>query len=128
MGTTSDLMGSGMSPALASLVDFTPVNITGSGTAANQASAATIPYNTGIALITAATAAVAATVFSTAFSIGTPCFAVNLAASGVTASVFCPVSGTMNGTTNGSVLLTTGKSALFVQTTAGVWISTPLAP
>lgn len=128
MGTTSDLMGSGMSPALASLLDFTPVSITASGTAAAQASAATIPYNTGIALITAASAPVAATIFSTAFAIGTPCFAVNLAASAVTASVFCPVSGTMNGTTNGSVLLTTGKSAIFVQTTAGVWISVPLTP
>jgi hypothetical protein len=50
---------------------------------------------------------------------------VNLIASTVTASVYCPnVTGaTLNGVTNGSILLTTGQNAILIQSTANQWVA-----
>jgi hypothetical protein len=55
---------------------------------------------------------------------------VNLLASVGTASIYTPnVTGaTMNGTTNGSVLLTTAKTCMLIQSTANQWVSFPLSP
>jgi hypothetical protein len=50
-----------------------------------------------------------------------PIYVINKLTSAVTASIFAGSSSTMNGTTAGSVVLTTGAIGVFVQTSAGVW-------
>lgn len=123
MALVSDLMAYGRSWPEAGVLGNTPVSITAAGTIAGQAAATTIVPGTNIAIIATGSAAACATVMSTAWSLGTPVYVINN--TGVTASVFCPVSGSMNGTSNGSLTLATAKSAIFIQTTAGVWASFP---
>ena len=127
MPTTADLMGLGMPAALAFLEGTTPVTIAPTG--ATQGAAASIAPGVGVVLFSASTTTANALVFSTAWPIGDYCIVVNVsAANPVSGAVFAPSGGSMNGTANGSVTFSTGNSALFVQTTAGVWISVPKAP
>jgi len=122
-------MGLGMPGPLAGGLGNTPQNVTcAAGTTASGAAA--ILVGAHIVLLTAATAGVNSAVLSTAQSVGTPLYVKNLIASGVTASVYCPLvaGATMNGTTNGSVLLTTGAGCLLIQSTANQWHSIPLVP
>jgi len=124
MSTVADLMGLGMPAALASRLGNTPAALTGTGT--SQATAALISQH--VTMLNAQTSQTGA-VFSSNASLGAPIYVVSpVGVSAVTGVLYCPVSGTMNGTTNGSVLLTTGKTAIFVQTAALAWVSFPLAP
>src|SRR5690242_19967186 len=126
MALVSDLMNFGMPAALAGKLGNTPQSIT-CAAATTAAGATTIQPGYHVVLLTAATSTANSAVLSTAQSVGTPLYVVNLVASSVTASVYTPnVTGaTMNGTTNGSILLTTGKTAVLIQTTANVWVSFP---
>jgi hypothetical protein len=115
MPNTTVLMGSGFSPLQALQLDTTPASLAATG--ATAAAAATI--NNRMTIVTAATSTAAAVIFSTAAQPGAVHYVVNSISSAVTATIFCPVSGAMNGTSNGSLLLTTGQSAIFILTTAG---------
>ena len=118
------LMGLGMPGPLAGALGNTPQNVTcAAGTTASGAT--TVLLGAHIVLLTASTSTANSAVLSTAASVGTPLYVCNLIASTVTASVYTPnVTGaTMNGTTNGSILLTTGQSAILVQSTANQWFA-----
>lgn len=129
MPLVTSLMGLGTPAPLAAGLGNTPQSVTCA--AATTASGATLVQpGYHVVLLTAATSTANSAVLSTAQSVGTPLYVVNLTASAVTASVYTPnVTGaTMNGTTNGSILLTTGKTAILMQSTANVWVSFPLTP
>ena len=124
MPLVGSLMGLGMPGPLAGGLGNTPQNVTcAAGTTASGAAA--ILAGAHIVLLTASTAGVNSAVLSTAQSVGTPLYVENTIASGVTASVYCPLvtGATMNGTTNGSILLTTGQSAILIQSTANQWFA-----
>ena len=124
MSTVADLMGLGMPAALAARLGNTPTSITAAGT--SQSTATLITQH--VAMVNAQSSQTGA-VFSSNASLGAPFFVVSpVGVSAATAVIYCPVSGTMNGSTNGSVLLTTGKTAIFTQTAALAWVSFPLAP
>ena len=124
MSTVADLMGLGMPAALAARLGNTPTAVTGAGT--SQATATAISQH--VSMVNAQSSQTGA-IFASAASLGAPFYVVSpVGVSAATAVIYCPVSGTMNGTTNGSVVLTTGKSAIFVQTGALAWVSFPLAP
>lgn len=125
MPQAADLMNRGMSPFLASDLGYTAVTLAGTG--ATQAAAALIQPDNHLTIMTTTTAAAASVVLATAAPLGTPIFVYNDISSGVTGNVFCPVSGAMNGTSNGSLLLTTGQTAIFIQTSYQKWISVKTA-
>ncbi len=117
-------MGLGLPGPLAGGLGNTPQNVTcAASTTASGATTVTPGYH--IVLLTASTSTANSAVLSTAMGPGTPLYVVNLISSTVTASVYTPnVTGaTMNGTTNGSILLTTGQNAVLWQSTAGQWYS-----
>ena len=128
-----DLMGLGLPYALGGALGNTPVSVTGVG--ATQGAAATMPGGMHVALFTAATTTACGMAFATSAPVGTPHYVNMVSTTSVTGSVYCEASGTMNGTTNGSVVLTTGKNAIFMKVLAtsaggagGTWISFPLTP
>ena len=129
MPLVGNLMGLGLPGPLANGLGNTPQNVT-CAASTTASGATTIQPGYHIVLLTAATSTANSAVLSTAQSVGTPLYVVNLVASAVTASVYTPnVTGaTMNGTTNGSIVLTTGKTAVLIQSTANQWVSIPLAP
>lgn len=126
MPQIADLMAAGMQWPLAQGLGNTALTTSAAGTTA--AAATTLPPQNNVILLTCAATGSQAAIFSKSAPLGTPVYVAVLATAAVTASVFCPVSGTMNGTLNGSVALATGKSAIFIQSTASTWYSIPLAP
>ena len=121
MPTVSDLMGIGMPAAQAGRLGNTPTTLTCTGT--TQATAATIPNGVHF-FICAATAAANGALFATSAALGTPHWFSNPpGASYATATIYCPVSGTMNSTSNGSLVLATGKNAVLIQTAQSAWVS-----
>ena len=120
MATLQDLMGLGLPPRTASQIGFTPQSVTPAGT--TQAAAATIPPGYHLTLFTSVTGATGL-VFSTAASLGIPNIVYCATGSTVTGVVYCPVSGTMNESTNAGLSIIAGKAALFIQTTAGKYVS-----
>ena len=124
MPLVGSLMGLGMPGMLAAGLGNTPQNVAcAAGTTASGATS--ILLGAHIVLLTASTSTANSAVLSTAASVGTPLYVVNLISSTVTASVYCPnVTGaTMNGTTNGSILLTTGQNAILIASTANQWVA-----
>ena len=126
MPLVSDLMGLGMPAALATRLGNTPQTIAGAGATGGAATA--IPVGQHITLFTAASTTANGIIFATNAAVGTPQYVAVLSSSPTTGTIYCPVSGSMNGTSNGSVVLTTGKTAIFIQTSQSVWISFPLTP
>jgi len=125
MSTVQDLMGLGMPAPLAARLGNTPDVKT---LAANSDQASAYVVQQHVTVISVATTTANSIKFATGASLGAPFYVVNNLAATVTGVVYCPVSGTMNGTANGSVSLTTGKTAIFQQTAQSVWVSFPLAP
>lgn len=121
----SDLMALGMPASEAHYLGNNVQSVTGVST--TQATGATIYRGAHVVLLTAATTTAQAATLASDISVGTPIYVLG-AGTVVTGTVFCPVSGSMNGTSNGSVDLATGKSAVFIQTSPKVWVSIPLAP
>ena len=121
MPTVADLMGIGMPAAQAGRLGNTPTTLTCTGT--TQATAASIPNGVHLFVI-ASTAAANGAILSTAAALGTPHWFTNGTGAGnATANIYCPVGGTMNTATNGSLLVATGKSAVFIQTAQSTWVS-----
>lgn len=118
MSTVQDLMGLGMPGPLASRLGNTPTTVTTTGT--TQAAAAAI--STHVTILTPASSQTGALLPSSS-SLGQMYAVNNPSSAAVTALVYCPVSGTMNGTTNGSLALTTGKTAIFLTTASLTWVS-----
>ena len=129
MPLVGSLMGLGLPGPLAGGLGNTPQSITAAATT-TASGATTVQPGYHIVLITCATTTANSVVISTAAGVGTPLYVVNLLASTGTASIYTPnVTGaTMNGTTNGSVLLTTAKTCMLIQSTANQWVSFPLSP
>ena len=127
MPRSIDLMGLGFSAAQAEALGNTPTTITVVANGTSQAAATVIPPQVHCALFTPATSA-AGIILSTNALIGSPVYVNVVGGTVATGTVYCPVSGTMNGSTNGSVVMTTGKTAMFLQTSQSVWVSFPLAP
>lgn len=128
-----DLMGLGLPGPTSNQLGITPISVTGVG--ATQGAATTFYGGSHLALFTAATTTACGMVFAANSAVGTPNYIVMLSTTSVTGTVYCPASGTMNGTTNGSVVLTTGKTCVIIQTSAtsaggngGTWVSFPLTP
>ena len=124
MPKVESLMGLGTPAALAAGLGNSKQAVT-CAAATTASGAGAIAPGLHVVLLTAATSTANSAVFSTAQSVGTPIYVTNSISSSVTASVYTPnVTGAlMNGTTNGSILLTTGQSAIFIQTTANEWVS-----
>lgn len=120
MATIQDLMGLGMPPRTASQLGYTPQNVTGAGT--TQATATTIPPGFHLTILTSTTGATGC-VFASAAANGIPNIVYCATGSTVTGVVYCPVSGTMNESTNAGLSVIAGKAALFIQTTAGKYVS-----
>jgi hypothetical protein len=120
MSTIGDLMGLGMPAALAARLGNTPATLAAAAST-SQTGAALLTNH--VTLITAVSAGANSTVFATAASLGTPWYITNSTASGASALVYCPVSGTMNQTSNGSTTLATGKTAIFIQNAQSSWVS-----
>lgn len=125
MPQVTDLMAAGMSWPLAQGLGNTAVTISAAG--ATVAAATTIQPNSNIVYVSTTTGA-AAVAFSTAWSLGTPVYVAITATAAVSGTVCPPSGGLMNGSTNGTVTMSTGKTAVFIQTTATRWVSIPLAP
>lgn len=121
MPQATDLMNRGVPAALSTDLGYTAVTLAGTG--ATQGAAALIQPDNHMIIMTTTTAAAASVVFSANAPLGTPVFVANDIGSGVTGNVFCATGGFMNGTTNGSILLTTGQCAMFIQTTNLSWKS-----
>jgi hypothetical protein len=108
MSTTADLMGLGMSPALAERLGNTPATLAGAGTA--QTGAAQL--HTPVTLATP-TGGQTAYLLTSTFSTGRPLYFWNTSAT-VTALVFPPSGGTINGgSANASVSVPPLSGALF---------------
>lgn len=126
MAQPEDLMNRGVAAALATDLGYKAVTVTGAG--ATQGAAALIQPDNHLIIMTTTTAAAASVRLSAAAPIGTPIWICNDISSGVTGNVFCVTGGSMNGTSNGSVTLTTGVSVWVIQTTNGVFHTIPLSP
>ena len=118
MSTVSDLMGLGMPAALANRLGLTPAVITCAGT--TQAAATTI--QTHLSILSTGTSTTGAILPSSA-SLGGVFVAACTAAT--TAVVYCPVSGTLNGTTNAGLSVAQNKTAIFYRLTGSGddWVS-----
>jgi hypothetical protein len=119
MSTIGDLMGLGMPAALAARLGNTPATLTAAAST-SQTGAAVLTNH--VTLISAATG-LNSVIFATAAALGTPWYITNSTASAASALVYCPVSGTMNQTSNGSTTLATGKTAIFIQNAQSSWVS-----
>ena len=126
MPRSVDLMAVGFSWPQTLGIGNDSVSIAGAG--ATQGSATLFNEKNEIALFTASSSTACGMVFSSNAPLGSPNYVVMLSTTPVTGTVYCPVGATMNGTANGSVVLTTGKTATFIQTAQSVWVSIPLTP
>lgn len=119
-----DLMGQGMSGPQSVGLGNSIQSVTGAGT--TQTAGTTITRGRNVVLVTSATTTAEAVTLASDISVGTPIYVItSVAATLTSAMVFCPVSGSMNGTSNGNAVLTTGVNAVFIQTSPKVWISIP---
>lgn len=128
MTTVANLMGLGMPGPLANALGNTTQAVTcAASTTASGAGAVQPGYH--VVIFTAVTGANSA-VLATNMALGAPYYCINPVGAAVTAILYTPnVTGAlMNGATNSSVLFTTGKSAVLIQTSANVWVSIPLSP
>ena len=108
MSTTADLIGLGMPPALAARLGNTPASIAGIGTTQTGAAVLSAP----VCLITPASTATAF-ILTSAFSSGRPIWVWNQSAS-VTASIFPPSGGAINGgAANSALFLAPLSGAIF---------------
>ena len=119
MSTVGDLMGLGMPGPLASRLGNTPTTLTAAAST-SQTGAALITQH--VTLVTAATGA-NSVIFATAASLGAVNWVTNSTGSAVALLVYCPVSSTMNQTSNGNLSIATGKTAVFVQNAQSAWVS-----
>lgn len=119
MPTVGDLMGLGTPAAVAGELGNTPATLA-CAASSSQTGAAIITQH--VTLLTAVTGANSA-IFATASSLGTPWYVSCSTASAVSAVVYCPVSGTMNQTANGSVTIATSKTAVFISNGQSTWVS-----
>lgn len=124
MPQSTDLEGHGMPWPLAGALGNDPDALTATGT--TQGGAASIPVNTRLVSVTAATSATGVILPSNA-KIGDPYF---ISGVGTAAPVvYAPSTQYLNGSQNGSVTLSAaGASGIFVQMALNKWFSFPLAP
>lgn len=127
MPLVENLMGLGMPAPLAGGLGNSIQNVTCTGSNAT-ASGPNLQVGKHIALMTAASTTACAAHLNSSQSVGTPIYVVMLPTTSVTGYMYPPSGASLNGTTDGVVTLTTGKTAIFVQTTANVWYSFPLTP
>ena len=127
MAQPEDLMNRGVAPALATDLGYKAVTLAGTGT--TVAAAALIQPDNHLVIMTTTTAGAASVRLSSEAPLGTMIWICNSTGSGVTGNVFPSTNGIINaGATSAAVTLTTGVSALFIQSTAGFWHSIPLTP
>jgi hypothetical protein len=121
MALVSDLMAFGTPPRTASQIGMVPTAVSAAGT--TQATAATLPLGCHL-FVLASGSSDAGVVFASGTGLATINVVINsTGASYATAKIYCPVSGTMNNGSNGSLSLATGKTALFIQTSQSNWFS-----
>ena len=110
-----DLCCFGMPGPLSDQLGFTATNLTATGSA--QTNAALILSQ----LVTLTATGADGVILPTIATIGSPYWVFNSSAS--TGLVYCPVGSTMNGSTNGSLSVTTHKLAVFIQHSRNNWSS-----
>ena len=126
MAQPEDLMNRGVAPALALDLGYKAVTITGAGT--TVAAATLIQPDNHLVIMTTTTAGAASVRLSSEAPLGTMIWICNSTGSGVTGNVFPSTNGIINaGATSAAVTLTTGVSALFIQTTAGYLALNPVS-
>ena len=116
MPQSQDLMGASMAWPLAAELGNDVTSINGAGTTAGAAT----PITSHFVLVNGASSQTGAILPSGA-TLGAQFYVTCPTAT--TAVVYCPVSGTMNGTTNAGLSLAQNKTAVFIRNSNTDWVS-----